>query len=248
MLQWHVSVGDVVDDFDPLCEVQSDKATVEITSRYAGTIKKVGASLSRSLSPSLPCSLPPSLTLFFPLGQLYYETGDMAPTGKPLCDIECEAEEGEDLPECEAEEGEDLPECEAEEGEAAVPAAAADPQPAPAPVAAPAASVPDLSGGKVLTTPAVRRLAREHQLDLSLVPATGKGGRVLKEDVLRFIAGADSAASAGAAAGGGAAVGFAGSRGGSGAAPEDKTVEVTGIQRIMVPSLSLLPLPLSLPL
>ena len=60
VLQWHVSVGDVVDDFDPLCEVQSDKATVEITSRYAGTIKKVGASLSLALS--LPPVLPPSLS------------------------------------------------------------------------------------------------------------------------------------------------------------------------------------------
>ena len=69
VLQWHVSVGDVVDDFDPLCEVQSDKATVEITSRYAGTIKKVGASLSLSLSlaRSLARSLPPSRAPSLPL-------------------------------------------------------------------------------------------------------------------------------------------------------------------------------------
>ena len=33
--------GDVVEEFGPLCEVQSDKASVEITSRYSGTIARL---------------------------------------------------------------------------------------------------------------------------------------------------------------------------------------------------------------
>lgn len=41
---------------------------------------------------------------------------------------------------------------------------------------------------KVLTTPAVRKMAREHQLDLGTIAGTGKQGRVLKEDVLSFLA------------------------------------------------------------
>jgi 2-oxoisovalerate dehydrogenase E2 component (dihydrolipoyl transacylase) len=41
---------------------------------------------------------------------------------------------------------------------------------------------------KVLTTPAVRKMAREHQLDLAVIVGTGKQGRVLKEDVLGFLA------------------------------------------------------------
>jgi pyruvate/2-oxoglutarate dehydrogenase complex dihydrolipoamide acyltransferase (E2) component len=48
-------------------------------------------------------------------------------------------------------------------------------------------------------TPAVRRLVREHDLDVSQIPGTGAGGRVTRDDVLAFVAareaaGGDSAA------------------------------------------------------
>jgi len=39
----------------------------------------------------------------------------------------------------------------------------------------------------VLTTPAVRKMAREHDLDLETIAGSGKQGRVLKEDVLDFL-------------------------------------------------------------
>jgi len=41
LMQWFVKEGDAVKSFDRLCEVQSDKATVEITSRYDGEIVKI---------------------------------------------------------------------------------------------------------------------------------------------------------------------------------------------------------------
>ena len=41
----------------------------------------------------------------------------------------------------------------------------------------------------MLATPAVRRIARENNIDLNVVPSTGKDGRVLKHDILNFIEG-----------------------------------------------------------
>jgi len=60
-----------------------------------------------------------------------------------------------------------------------------------APSVAPAPSAPgveeeDLKGVK--TSPAVRRLAREHGIDLTQIKGTGGGGRITKEDVEAFIA------------------------------------------------------------
>lgn len=48
------------------------------------------------------------------------------------------------------------------------------------------------SGDKALATPAVRRIAAEHNVDLKNVQGTGKEGRVLKEDILAYVSGMKS--------------------------------------------------------
>uniref|UniRef100_A0A667Z1D5 Dihydrolipoamide acetyltransferase component of pyruvate dehydrogenase complex n=1 Tax=Myripristis murdjan TaxID=586833 RepID=A0A667Z1D5_9TELE len=64
--EWYVKEGDKVSQFDSICEVQSDKASVTITSRYDGVIRK-----------------------------LYYDVDATALVGKPLVDIETESSPGE---------------------------------------------------------------------------------------------------------------------------------------------------------
>ena len=72
-----------------------------------------------------------------------------------------------------------------EEGEGAVaaPAAGADDNKEQERTEAPAAE----SKGVVKTSPAVRRLLDEHDLDAAMVPGTGKDGRVTKSDVMSFL-------------------------------------------------------------
>lgn len=62
---------------------------------------------------------------------------------------------------------------------------------------APAKQVPEAlpavaNAGKAVASPAVRRLAREHNLDISQVSGSGKNGRVYKEDIQRFLNGKNS--------------------------------------------------------
>ena len=69
----------------------------------------------------------------------------------------------------------------ADEDEKPAPAVAAT-SPAPEPQTAETAA-PDVAG----LSPAVRRLVAEHRLDPAAIEGTGKGGRILKSDVLRYL-------------------------------------------------------------
>jgi pyruvate dehydrogenase E2 component (dihydrolipoyllysine-residue acetyltransferase) len=67
-------------------------------------------------------------------------------------------------------------------------AAAASPTPTPAssaPAAEPAAAASH--GERLRSSPLVRKIAKEHQLDLRQVPGTGSSGRITKDDVLQYI-------------------------------------------------------------
>src|SRR5258708_8323018 len=81
---------------------------------------------------------------------------------------------------------------------ARVPAAAKPAAPAPvAPVSAPAAPAAAAAPGsteRIHSSPLVRRLAKEHGVDLSAMEGTGAGGRITKEDIEAVIAGQTSPA------------------------------------------------------
>jgi len=67
----------------------------------------------------------------------------------------------------------------------AAPAAAKPPAPASVsvPAAAPSPAI-SASGERVRSSPLVRKIARENNIDVSQVPGTGAGGRVSKQDIL----------------------------------------------------------------
>ncbi|KAF4755826.1 hypothetical protein FOZ63_029928, partial [Perkinsus olseni] len=67
IMEWHVEEGDRVEEMDRLCTVESDKAVVDITSRYNGVIRRLG-----------------------------YKVGDTAKVGSVLVDMEVERLDGEE--------------------------------------------------------------------------------------------------------------------------------------------------------
>jgi len=82
---------------------------------------------------------------------------------------------------------------------AAAPAPAAPKPSAPAPAAAPVAAALVSSGStgeRIHSSPLVRRMAKEHGIDLSTIEGTGAGGRISKQDIEAVIASAGAPAGA----------------------------------------------------
>jgi pyruvate dehydrogenase E2 component (dihydrolipoamide acetyltransferase) len=110
------------------------------------------------------------------VAKLLYPVEAVVPVGLPVAVI---AEAGENVAEVAARYGAGTPAVTT----AATPAPATPAAPSPASAAAPA-------GGRregAPVTPAARKLAEEHKVDLSRVAGTGPGGRVTREDVQKII-------------------------------------------------------------
>jgi len=133
--EWYVKTGDKVAQFDQICEVQSDKASVTITSRFDGIVRK-----------------------------LHYDIDEIAQTGDALVDIEIE--DGTSSEDTKTDDKVEVQEKDAVDVQE---------------------TTPNKKCKKALATPAVRRLASEHGLNITEIQGSGKDGRVLKEDVLSFL-------------------------------------------------------------
>ena len=158
VVQWHVSVGDSVSEDDPIVDVMTDKATVTIPSPVSGVISSLSG-----------------------------DVGDMIAVGSSLMEIdsggEVSSSAAEDTEEQASVSDADLP-------KAPEPAPAPKaPEPAPAPKAPePAPSHIQPQTGRVLASPAVRKRARENDVDLLNVRGSGPAGRIRHADLDAFIA------------------------------------------------------------
>jgi 2-oxoisovalerate dehydrogenase E2 component (dihydrolipoyl transacylase) len=176
--RWLVKEGDTVEQYDPLFEVVTDKVNAEVPAEIAGTVSKI-------LVPD----------------------GETVAVGTPVAEIDSDGAAAA-APPAETEAEPAAPEAAADAGPTAVqeqesaPAAAEeapeeepqpDPEPQPKAVAEAEPKEPatqssadgNESGARM--TPAVRRLVREHEIDVAKLKGTGAGGRVTRDDVLSFI-------------------------------------------------------------
>jgi len=171
--KWLKKPGDKVERDEPLFEISTDKVDAEIPSPSAGVLKEIKVGEGKTV---------PIQTVVGVIDA----AGDGAGAAKAAAPTPAPAKA-------------------AEPAKAAAPAPAAKPAtaPPPAPAAKPAApaparaastapAAPAKDGQRIHSSPLVRRMAKEHGVDLAAVPGTGAGGRVSKQDIEAYIAGGGS--------------------------------------------------------
>jgi pyruvate dehydrogenase E2 component (dihydrolipoamide acetyltransferase) len=162
--KWLKKPGDKVERDEPLFEISTDKVDAEIPSPSAGVLKEIKVGEGKTV---------PIQTVVGVIDA----AGDGAKAAATA----------------------PAPAKAAEPAKAVAPAPAAKPTPPPAAAAKPAApavaaaSAPTKDGQRIHTSPLVRRMAKEHGVDLTAVPGTGAGGRVSKQDIEAYIAAGGSA-------------------------------------------------------
>ncbi|MEV3929169.1 dihydrolipoamide acetyltransferase family protein [Streptomyces sp. NPDC049944] len=200
IVRWLVEVGDVVTVDQPVVEVETAKAMVEVPCPYGGVVTaRFGAE-----GAELPVGAP---LLTVAVGSMEPAPGDEAsePAG---ADAESGVSGnvlvgyGTGAPAARRRRIRPAP---VPVAPAPAPAPVA-PAPAPAPPPAPVAPAPatitapvDPQGPVAVISPLVRKLARQHGLDLRLVAGTGRDGLILRTDVESAIRTADEERAVGAA-------------------------------------------------
>lgn len=162
IVKWFVKAGDEVDEDDILCEVQNDKAVVEIPSPVKGKITEVLVS-----------------------------EGTVAIVGDILIKIDAPGYEdlqfkGDHSDEVKAEEKTEV-QATAESGQAIEKEKTNTSEQV---VSSEKETKQEAKGNaRVIAMPSVRKFAREHEVEIEEVNGSGKNGRILKEDIESFKSG-----------------------------------------------------------
>jgi len=198
--KWLKKPGETIKRYEPLVEIITDKVTMEVPSPVEGTVVHLLAEEGETLPMGAPIA--EVATADSPEGaepetaSIELETGELetapAPAETPTAAVP-PASPGttgyllRDVTPVGPTGGAAV-EISEPTGEAPAPAprlVAASPAPVATTQVAPAPSAPS---GQARLSPAVRRLAQEHSIDVTQIPGTGLGGRITRDDVLKFIA------------------------------------------------------------
>ena len=161
IVKWNVAEGDEIEEDQAVVEVMTDKAVVEIPAKNAGTVHR-----------------------------LYYAQGDIAKVHSALFALEVAGEvtttSGTDDESPSANNSASSVASQSSVNTQTNGSSQQSAQIAPSKFSDGEYEPPIAIEGKVLASPAVRRVAREKNIDLSTVEGSGKKGRILKSDVLNL--------------------------------------------------------------
>lgn len=181
VLQVYVSVGDEVVLEQPIAEIETEKATLDLPSPVAGTVTEIHVRTGDTIRPGDP-------VLTVDSGPSPAQTPAQPPS--PVEQTSAQPAANSSSPP----QADPMPQTETVAQAEPEPAAAPTPKvdrdhPAPilrVPPAAPAPLVEgDLESRPVFASPSVRRFAREIGVDIRTVPGSGPGGRIDQADVKR---------------------------------------------------------------
>ena len=182
--RWLVKEGDTVEQYDPLFEVVTDKVNAEVPAEIAGTVSKILVPDGETVAVGTPVAEIDSDGAAAEAPAAETESQSAAPEAPADADPTA-VEEQESAPAVAESAPEPAPE------RAPEPESQPDPPPQPEAEAEPkepaAQGSADASESGARMTPAVRRLVREHEIDVAKLKGTGAGGRVTRDDVLSFI-------------------------------------------------------------
>ena len=175
IVKWFIKPGDKVQEDDILCEIQNDKAVVEIPSPVEGTVLEVKVA-----------------------------EGTVATVGQVLITFDAPGYENLQFKGDEhTEEAPKQEEPAAAPTPAAAQETPATPPPAPPAygigVTQPQGQVEIDPNRKIIAMPSVRKYARDKGVEITQVPGSGKNGRIVKADIDAFLSGGASASATQAA-------------------------------------------------
>ena len=197
LVSWEKKEGDEVDIDDLLAEVETDTATMEFRSFDKGVLLKILVPEGETLAPDVPVAIIGKQGE--DISDLLAKVGDgKAPSSGGAKDDEKSDESAEARSEDEGEKSAPDASESAPKGESSKDSSQAGSSQAGSSQAGQARA----SGGRILASPLVRKLAREHDLDLAQVDGSGPRGRIVKRDVEDYVSGKKQAPTPRATTGG----------------------------------------------